>query len=237
MNKKAMVEALMRLIIAIVLVVIVLNIGKNIASAFFGGSDALQSFENLAKEINTFRDESKQTLLYMDEGTAVIGFSKNMKEFRCYGCPQTFSPTPFYYSIQKPSNENCNDKPCVCICLKGFRSSPILGSESKINCDSFSCQALNEDIAPKISLEESLKKRNVQLASYPYWENGFFFVRRKDSETPLNGMPPNDIRKITLWIEKKNVGNNNYVAVCPVSPCIPEQKNFVPGGGASGGGV
>ena len=222
MNKKAIVvEALMRIIIAVVLVVIVFNIGKKVALAIFGGGDALQSFENLAQEINSFRGiESKQTFLSMDEGTAVIGFSKNTKEFRCYGCPQAFSPTPFYYSIQKPSNDNCNGKPCMCLCLKGLKSSPLSGSESKVTCDSFSCQTLTEDISPKISLESSLKKRNIQLENYPYWENGFFFVRRGNAETPLNGMPSNDIRKITLFIEKKTAGNNVYVGACPTSPCI-----------------
>ena len=210
----------MRIIIAIVLVVIVFNIGKKVAFAFFGGSDALQSFENLAKELNSLKDTSKQTFLSLDEGTAVIGFSKTTREFRCYGCPQILSPTQFYYLVQKPSNDDCKDKPCMCLCLKGFRSSSLSDSESRISCDSFYCQTLNEDIAPKLSLEEPLKKRNVQLANYPYWENGFMFVRRKNSETPLNGMPPNDIKKITLFIERKTTGGNIYLGACPTSPCI-----------------
>ena len=172
----------MRIIIMIILVVIVVNIiykvGRQIG--IFGGGIGQESFENLVNEINSLSEaESKQAILYMDEGTAVIGFSQNTKEFKCYGCPQAFSPTPFYYSIQKPSNNECRDSPCMCLCVADLISGPLSGSESKINCRLYSCRALKENIAPRISLETALKKRNVQLANYPYWENGFFFVRRK----------------------------------------------------------
>src|SRR3989338_1727707 len=223
-NKKAIiVEALMRIIIMIILIVLVVNIiykvGRQIG--IFGGGVGQESFENLVNEINLLSEaESKQAILYMDEGTAVIGFSKNTKEFRCYGCPQAFLSNAILYSIQKPSNNDCQDKPCICLCLYGLISSPLSGSESKINCERFSCRTLKQDIVPKISLEGALKKRNVQLASYPYWENGFLFVRIKDPETPSNGMPPNSIGRTTLFIEKKKINQENYVGACPLFPCI-----------------
>lgn len=232
-NRKGLVvEALMRIIIAIVLIVIVFKIGKNVAEAVFGGSDALKSFENLANEINDLKDdEGKQALLSLDEGNAVIGFSKNSKEFRCYGCEQVYgllsSPNLLFYSIKKLSNEQCNDKSCICMCLKNLKKEDYIGDESKVSCESFSCRSIKEDIYNKVSLENALKKKGIGTSGYkyPYWENGFYFVRRKNTDTPLNGMiPPNDIRKITLFIEKKNIGSTTYVAACPELPCIQEQK-------------
>lgn len=232
-SRKAMIiEALMRIIIAIVLVVIVFKIGKNVAEAFFGGSDALKSFDDFANEINSIRDdEGKQVLLSLDKGTAVMGFSKNSKEFRCYGCEQAygsaFSQKLLFYSIQKPDNEQCNGKPCMCICLKNLKKGNYVEDESKVSCESFSCRAIKKNIYNRISLENALKKKGIGTSDYkyPYWENGFFFVRRKNSETPLNGMiPPNDARKITLFIETNKIGQEAYVAACPELPCIQEQK-------------
>lgn len=228
-KKGIVIEALMRIIIMIVLVVIVFNIGKRIANTFFGGDSNLKSFDNFFSEINSLDDGGKEVFLSMDEGTAVIGFSKNAKEFRCYGCEQVYnskySDKLLYYSIKKPSNEYCNGKTCVCLCLKGFRKSPYSGDESKINCESFSCKELKQDIYSKISLEEALKKKGMSIAVYPYWENGFFYVRSKNTETPLNGMfPPNDIMKTTLYIEKKKINDNVYLGACPLLPCIQEQK-------------
>ena len=72
------------------------------------------------------------------KGTAVIGFSKNAKEFRCYGCQQiygaAFSEKLLYDSIDKPSNNECNGKSCICACLSGFALGSVSGSESKIIC-------------------------------------------------------------------------------------------------------
>ena len=227
-NKRGIViEALLRIIIMVVLVVVVFNIGKNVAEAFFGSSDALQSVENLANELNSNsfqNDERRQSFLSLEKGTAIIGFSKNAKDFRCYTCPQIYAVSEEslpYYSIDKPSNAECNGKACICACLKGFASTTKSDTESKVTCKSFSCKALNYDLPNKISLEDALKSRNIQIAIYPYWENGFFFVRWGGAETPSNGMgTPADIRKITIFIEKKQANGEMLVAACPAAPCI-----------------
>lgn len=218
-------EALLRITIAVVLAYIaIFHIGKPAAEAAFGSNDASQSFDRFVNEINSLQEgPGKQSLVDIDEGTALIGFTKNGKEFRCYVCDQVyaFSSNIPFYSIQKPANEQCNGKACVCLCLKGLSKSQYVGQESKINCQQFSCKSLNNDLYNKISLESALKKKGIQIATYPYWENGFFFVRRKNTDTPLNGMiPPNDDRKISLFIEKKSIGTESYVAACPSLPCI-----------------
>lgn len=228
-NRKGLIEALMRIIIMAVLVVIVFNIGKKVAEAAFGGNDALQSLENLANEMDSLREgQSTQAFLSMDEGMAVIGFGKSGNEFRCYGCEQatitTFTPTILYSSVAKPSNKECSNSACICACFKSTLNQEPSGN-FKINCESTSCKSLKFDIPKKISLDMALKSRNIQIATYPYWENGFFFVRSNvGKNTPLNGMPYNFDRKITLYIEKKLANNEILVAACPLAPCIQEQK-------------
>lgn len=232
-NKKGIiVDALIRIIIAILVVLAVFNIVKRVAEAFFGGNEALQSFENLIDKMNSLEnDEGKQIIVSMDEGNAIVGFSKSIKEFRCYGCLQTnskyFSANLLYYSIEKPSNSACNNNPCACVCLKGLsadsNSGYILNANFvNVNCERFSCKTLKDDVPTKISLETALKKKNILLADYPYWENGFFFVRSKDVSNGINLLE--DIKKVIVYIEKRTINQNNYVAACPELPCVQHQK-------------
>src|SRR3989338_10110793 len=122
-NRKGLIiEALMRIIIMVVLVVIVFNIGKKVAEAAFGGNDALQSLENLVNDMNSLEEgRSTQAILSMDEGEAIIGFSKNANEFKCYGCQQAtitgYTSSILYSSITKPSNKECSNSACICACF------------------------------------------------------------------------------------------------------------------------
>lgn len=241
-NKRAaaeMVEILMRIGIALVLLFAAFKFGKSAASIIFDKSEATESFNKLADDINSLKLGTgedfviKPTFISLDRGTAFIGFSKNTREFRCYGCinPKAFQREgEFYYSINKPSNEECNNKPCVCFCKKDFvrvsqsLENALSRNEVKISCGTFICRKLNEDIVNRISLEDSLRKRGQTLISYPYWENGFFFVRIKDDKTPLDGMvPPNEVRKLRIGIEKKKVNGQVYVTACPDLPCIQDK--------------
>jgi len=229
-NRKGLIiEALMRIIIMVVLVVIVFNIGKKVAEAAFGGNDALQSLENLVNDMNSLEEgRSTQAILSMDEGEAIIGFSKNANEFKCYGCQQAtitgYTSSILYSSITKPSNKECSNSACICACFKSTLNKEPSGN-FKINCESISCKSLKFDLPKKISLEMASKSQNRNILTYPYWENGFFFVRSNvGKSTPLNGMPYNFDRKITSYIEKKLVNNEILVAACPLAPCVQEQK-------------
>ena len=229
-KKGLIIEALIRTIITIFLVVIVLNIGKNAgeAAGLWGISQSIKSLENLANKLNSpdLKDgDSRQELIDLEQGDAIIGFSKDSKQLRCYGCQQiygaAFSGSLLYYTITKPLNKECDNKACVCVCSKEFVKTSLSGEETKITCGSFSCRTLEHDIAQKITLETALKKKNIQIATYPYWENGFFFVRRKNADTPLNGMmPPPDAITTALYIEKKLINQKIFIAACPDLPCI-----------------
>ena len=242
-NKKAAaetVEILVRIVIALVLLFAAFNIGKKVAGTIFGKSEAMNSFNKLADDLNSLELGTgedfvrKETFISLDRGTAVVGFSKTAQEFKCYGCinPEAFQREgEFYYSINRPPNQECNNKPCICLCRKDF----VRGTQSleniqsnvvEINCGTFICKSLNDDIINRVSLESSLRKRGQTLINYPYWENGFFFVRIKNDETPSDGMvPPNNVRKIKIGIEKKRVNDQVYVATCPDLPCIQDVPN------------
>jgi hypothetical protein len=152
----------------------------------------------------------------------IIGFSEDAEEFRCYGCPEGFSQDLLYFSRKKPNVEECLDKPCVCMCQKGLGTTALIDGKSTINCKTYSCKTLENDIYSTISLEPFLRNKKVGLVRYPYWENGFIFLRGGDLETPFNTLvPPSDLRRNKIYIEKKNVDGEVFVAACPFPPCIP----------------
>jgi len=229
-RKGIMVEALMRIIIMVVLVVIVFNIGKRVAEAVgFGASNAVPSFESLVNKLNSpdlKEGESKEEFLALDSNTAVIGFSKG-QDYKCYGCggePKDKLEAQF----KRPNNNECKDSACVCICSKGLPTirgaQPIL----EITCEKLQCKRLDFDIYPKVELRELIKKKyasgyNVE----PSWVGGFLYARDVGDEffeSTISGLPKNYDRKITVFIEKKRVDGNTYIGVCPALPCIQEQK-------------
>lgn len=227
-------ETIARIILALILLFAAFSIGKKVAGVIFGKSETMDSFNQLTKDINSLQLDSneelvrKPTFISLDSGSAIVGFSRNTQEFRCYGCEaalgsstsyRTVEQGPIFYSIQKPSNQECNDKPCVCFCKKDFKKGELAGDKIEITCGSFVCGSLNTDIYSRISLEGALRNNGITLGAYPYWENGFFFNRRQLPNTNANmisnGMTiPNDERKLTISIEKKRVSNQVYVAAC-----------------------
>ena len=223
-KKSLMVETLSRIIIMVILVFLAFYIGKKIVGTF-SGSDAPQRLEVFAEEMNSLQNgEIKEAFLIMESGMAVIGFVKNTNEFRCYGCFQdreSFSEKLLYYSMKKPTNSECSEKACACLCFKGFAAGEITESGArKLSCDKTYCRTIDADISPEISLEVPIRLRKITLANYPYWENGFLFVRANDADTPSNGMnPANGERKQTVCIAKRKIGETFYAGAYP-APCI-----------------
>ncbi|MBI1934895.1 hypothetical protein HYS31_00495 [Candidatus Woesearchaeota archaeon] len=225
-NKKAIVlEALGRIVIVAIIIYFFFDWGAKAANLVWG-DDAKDSFENLANKLNAddFKvNEGKPAFILLNDKTAVIGFSKNSKEFRCHNCGVGTVET--YLSVKKPSNEECDNKPCMCLCSSGLDSEPESDVGTNIKCKEFSCETLMNDITPKIELKDTLNKIYKRELGYeypppyPYWENGFFFVRDTSLKI-LSGIPKGKDRRITIAIEKENLGSVDYVAVCPELPCF-----------------
>src|SRR3989338_1854243 len=178
-KKKGMaIEALMRIIISVILLFIAIRVGQKVIS-IFAGSDAPKSLETFTEELNDLKnDESKAAFVILDPDMAVIGFSKRATEFSCYGClnDKEYSGKPIYYSMKKPAYSECSDKACACVCLSDFSALPISQGEAReLYCRKFYCRTIDMDVAPKISLQGPLQKKGIDLATYPYWENGFMF--------------------------------------------------------------
>lgn len=225
-KKKGMaIEALMRIIIAVILLFIAIKIGKEVIS-IFAGSDAPKSLETFTEELNNLDNGvSKQSFIILDSDMAAIGFSKSAAEFRCYGClsDREYSGKLIYYSMKKPAYSECIDKACACVCLGDFSSLPASEGEAReLYCRKFYCRTINTDISPKISLQGPLQKKGISLATYPYWENGFMFVRASSPDTPSNGMTSaNTGRKQIVCIAKRKIGDSFYVGAYP-APCLDE---------------
>lgn len=225
-KKKGMAtEALVRIIIAVILLFIAIKVGQKVINVF-AGSDAPKSLEDFTQEINDLKNgESKSAFVILDPDMAVIGFGKSAAEFRCYGClsDREYSGKLIYYAMKKPAYSECSDKACACVCLSDFSALPASEGEAReLYCRKFYCRTISIDVAPKISLQGPLQEKGISLATYPYWENGFMFVRASSPETPLNGMTSaNTDRKQTVCIAKRKMGDIFYAGAYP-APCLSE---------------
>ncbi len=216
-------EEFVKIILTLILVFLVFKIGEKIAYTF-GGSNAPRELENFIKELDELPEgEIKESFIMLDPDMALIGFSKNADEFRCYGCFQgreTFSDQLLYYSRKKPIASECKDKTCICLCLEGFGSVDTKDGSKILTCKKFFCRTLKQDIASKISLEGPIRFRKITMFNYPYWQNGFFFVRSSNADFPSNGMnPSNQENKQLVCIGKKRLKDETYVGAYP-APCL-----------------
>lgn len=226
-KKGMIIEALMRTIIAVVLILIVLNIGKNVADAMFGGSNSLKSLENLANKLNSNELQegfSREELISLDRGTALIGFSRGW-DYECYGCGRK-SSDQLESRFKRPSDHECQNSACICLCLKGLPQNR--GSEQDvldITCSRLVCKKINENIVPKIDLgEKPYRAANGRPLRHSIsWQGGFLYARDAGLDGSISGLLRNSQSTIQVIIEKKSVSGITFVGVCPSLPCIKEE--------------
>ncbi len=225
-NKKGLIiEALIRTVIAVILVVVVLNIGKNAgeAAGLWGVSQSAKSFGNLADKLN-FPDlkdgDSRQELISMDKGTAIIGFSKGY-DYECYGCggdPKDKLTAKFH----RPQNTECKDSSCLCLCLEGLPK--IRGGQQilDITCGKLQCRKLDTHIVTKVELGELIEKKyGSGHSKFSSWQGGFLIARDTgEVDAAISGLPKSQQNTITLTIEKRSVSGILFIGVCPGLPCI-----------------
>lgn len=222
-SKKGLaIEALIRIIIAVILLFIAIKVGQKVID-IFAGSDAPKGLESFAEEINGLKriEEFKSAFIVLDPDMAVIGFSRDAADFRCYGCiTDEFSAAgkTIYYTMKKPTYIECKGKPCACVCLGDFSVLPAShGDARELYCRKYYCRSLEIDIAPDVSLQGPLRRSGIDRSSYPYWQNGFMFVRASSPDTPSNGMiPANSERKQAVCIARISREGNPYVAALPL---------------------
>lgn len=225
-NKKALMIAstLVKIIIALVVLFLIVIPACNKVREYFFSYGTTESFETFVDGINSMEPGTKQFVLRLDEGSGVIGFGREAygsyeNDFKCY-CGSKMSGLTslerLNVIIDKPSNPECNDKACICLCeLETLGETIDGGSGTHGNCKRIiSCKGLNAiDITDKTMID---KKSNLPLLGgdwFQYWKKSFLFYRSIAGISEyLNGLGSNLNKEevITLSVEKRG----NLVGVC-----------------------
>lgn len=220
------VEHLVRTLLAIALVIIAISIVKKPAEAAFKsvfGGNLEDSFKEFVAEANNFQAKSKQVFVKLEKNTAIIGFSSTAKEFKCFGCG--IETTDITSSIAKPENEQCKNKPCVCLCKSGLKFNKRSNSQYEMRCDRLSCETLKKDLFEIIGhekyIEELQRREQIDYSALKNakWEGGFLFERHSREDFISNGLPQKQGAIFTVFITQESTNQGIYVAVCPSEEC------------------
>lgn len=201
--------------------------------------DVIDSAETLVKNLNEGPYEQHQEIITLDEGNALIGFGKD-KNYQCIWCNPVTGKLYHEVTTQipKPDKEECKGSACICLCKKRLEDDKLDEEEQKkevpqIYCKEYiKCYKLNHDLYPQYDLTSFIKENYPKggAASGISWRGGFFIGRNFNgiSDIFIGGIYSNDVRSRTIYREKKRLGQNTYVAVCPKLPCIqiPEGTTF-----------
>lgn len=185
--------------------------------------DDLGKFNALVDELSELPSgKSVSAKIMLSKGNAVIGIGSGADAFKCYGCPRDImSSRTLVYEFPRSKTTNCGGDSCICRCA-GVGQSPIVEFERyEITCTSIACRKVGFELLQRISLEPIFREEEITRAEYPYWENGFFYVRAKsggDRETPFNGAGQFTKYKgeIFAYLEKEG----NTATICPTTRCL-----------------
>jgi len=206
-NKKSLIlEALVRIIIAAVILFVIVIPACNIVGELFFYDVDTSSFEEFVDRINEMPSERIEQFafaLQLNKKSAIIGFDSSTNPFKCEGCGSGESYDNPDRTIDKPDSQECIDKACVCLCDKSFEINQITGVGKCIK--DFLCKPLNEYI--DLVGNTILGKKNFFPWDYKYWRNGFLFTRDTDN---ANGLGKNTEKDLNLQVERKG----SIIGVC-----------------------
>lgn len=245
-RKKATIlfEAFARILLMVIAIWAVFNIGKMIArAAGVGASDIEEEFNRFVREINELKvGDAAQVFVTLDPNTAIIGFSKDAKSYKCFNCGTQKKDISTF--LKKPDNEQCNNKACICLCRSPLIiDKTVLITPYEMRCEKIKCQTLNEneDLAGTTELRkhfEELDRREPQKYTAlmdARWESGFLLERHSRNDFVSNGLPSPQLRRLTIFIQKEQRGNTIFTTVCPGFECESQTKSttetIFPGGG------
>ncbi len=215
-NKKALVlKALIRIIIAvIVLLLVVIPACNMISKLFFSSGSSIKAFEEFVNGINEMPPDSKEAFLLelgegitMGTGSAIVGFSKtgNYKCDECVKCGPGVAMWRGDMKITRPSNPECAGTACIFLCDGNFMMLSACGAGTGIGeCEEYICMPLNSNI--DIVDETTIKDRTV--LPDVLWHNGFLFLNYIPF---VNGLEINKEKQRTLYVEKNK---GNMIGVC-----------------------
>ena len=201
-NKKSgipILSALLRIIIAIVLVFIFFAACSRVKNAFSNEDDkVINAFEEFANGINDMSSTAKSFEVEFKKGSAIVGFRKGdgsaPLNWDCINC----NPTRAYI---RPSNSECVGSACICLCLEGFSFDSNFGK-----CPSaLTCRVLKKDIKEITILKSS--DNDYDAGDDTYWKNGFLFVNGIEEGA---GSGIISISPAAFFVDN----NNGVVSVC-----------------------
>ena len=211
-------SALLRIIIAIVLVFIFFVACSKVKNAFSNEDDkVINDFEEFANGINDMSSTAKSFEMEFKKGSAIVGFRKGASAWDCHNCHTTHaSPTRAFI---KPSNDQCVSSACMCLCLEGFLFEG--GANKLAKCGNLICKGLKKGIKEKDIKETTIIKSSDKLFSNDdtYWKNGFLFVNGIEEGA---GSGIISISPVTLFVDN----NNGVVSVCTKAMRENNQKMF-----------
>jgi len=203
--------ALIRIIFAILLVAMAVGACTKIKNALFNPDSKYEnSFKDFVKSINELDKPSDTASISLREQHAIIGFSKESKQWQYHEVSIITKFKPGIHSfIEKPKVSQCNGQACICLC------SDISIDEKELSCKELKCESLKEDIS-----DFNLIRFNPfwQRGTFDYWNGGFLFgrsIRDSGFSTNYNGI----ITKIstesnTLRIQKRKIAGKTLINVC-----------------------
>lgn len=223
MNNRAIAyEFLLRIILAILFVGGAIYIGSSIGKSFFRlTGSGLDSFIDFAYDVTNLENgQYKDISVDFDKGTAIIGFSKDAKQFECHKClstnvdPESEFPTAFF---KKPQNEECKDSACICLCRKGLADDDVAEGVKSFSCEHLICRALNN-----LNIIDEYSAAGM-LSDFinPYWKGGFVYGRNMGIE--LSNLASNYAKNTPRTIHLRAENYMNFISVCQEEKCFSEE--------------
>ncbi len=238
------IETLIRIILAFLLVVAALGIGKAIGRTFLGGQVEMEFFKKLITTLEGMPQGTAAFDIRLEQGSSIIGISSGAASFKCHNCLDQFRQVPnapagskaavmfgktvwLDFEFKRPETECSLDKSCLCLC-RGTQYQEISSGDDihgEINCKQKFCQSINVDFWQELSLKKA--QQGTAITDNGKWENGFFYTRLKKAITsntdniPTNGILPYHYElKTEVSLEKLDTTIGAKAMVCPYRGCL-----------------
>lgn len=221
-NKKSLMLAntVVRIVLTtLAIVLLIVPISARVIKVLLDSGSSVEDFEEFVDGINEMPTDSKNAFsLELDDKSAIIGFDKS-EGYTCEECINCIVAAVWKQTmtIARPSNPECTNSACVCLCDNNFGKDGSLcvpGEIASFKCEEYLCKALNTDIS---IVGGTLIKKDV--GTDVSWKNGFSFLNVAKmnlladlgANVVLNGLEANTNKQRALYVEKSA---NNVVGVC-----------------------
>lgn len=198
--------------------IIIFGITFNVIGKLFRlSSKTKESFIELADAIDEMANQQEGSFiaetLWMDDNTAVFGFSKNSDHIESWRDKGAGPTSDLYF----PRPEAClKGKSCLCLCRKNLKWN---GKEPpyEVSCDSASMMCLQ--LEGEMPAEMAHRYPSYEDLTEKRWDGGFIISRGEALSYSSYTITTRLNRMRVVYLEKYE----GMVYVCEESPCVPEE--------------